>query len=67
MDKTNQESFFCFNCGAKNYFEKGKYATENKADNMQTEGETPVKEIKEVSVECKSCREINVVRMRLFL
>jgi len=54
MDKANQESFFCFNCGAKNYFDKAKYTT----DKTQKEGES-----EEVSIECKSCREINVIKI----
>lgn len=63
MDKANQESFFCFNCGAKNYFDKGKYTTDNKEDNLQEDA--PEAGFKEVSIECKSCREINIVRIEL--
>jgi hypothetical protein len=62
MDKTQQESFFCFNCGAKNYFDKAKYSTEIKNADKQNEGKTPSGE---VSVECKSCREINAVLIEL--
>jgi hypothetical protein len=58
MDKANQESFFCFNCGAKNYFDKAKYS----AEKTQNEGE-PLRASEEVPIECKSCREINVIRI----
>jgi hypothetical protein len=62
MDKEQPESFFCFNCGAKNYFDKAKYSAENKSTDNQNKGET---RSEEVSVECKSCREINVVLIEL--
>jgi len=62
MDKANQESFFCFNCGAKNYFDKAKYSTDNKDRDKHNEANTTSEE---VSVECRSCREINIVRIEL--
>jgi hypothetical protein len=62
MDKAQPESFFCFNCGAKNYFDKAKYSTENKDTDKHNEGKP---QSVEVSVECKSCREINVVLIEL--
>jgi hypothetical protein len=55
MDKAQQGSFLCFNCGEKNYYDKKKYA-----DQDSKTKESPVKE---VSIECRSCREINVVKI----
>jgi RNase P subunit RPR2 len=55
MDKDQQVSFLCFNCGEKNYFDKKKYTAK--------EGKTKESPVKEVSIECRSCREINVVKI----
>jgi hypothetical protein len=55
MDKEQQGSFLCFNCGEKNYFDKSKYSNK--------EGKNSDSSVKEISIECKSCREINVVRI----
>ena len=64
MDKMNLESFFCFNCGAKNYFDKEKYASDSE-DHKEVKRDTPETELKEVSIECKSCREINAVQIEI--
>jgi hypothetical protein len=56
MGKDSEESFICYNCNEKNYFDKAKYlsiAEKNSAAKSIV--------VKEVSIECKSCREINNV------
>jgi hypothetical protein len=56
MGKDMEESFICYNCNEKNYFDKSKYlsiAEKNSAPKSHV--------VKEVSIECKSCRELNNV------
>jgi hypothetical protein len=55
MEKEQQGSFICYNCGQKNYFSKEKYTGK--------EGKTQSPGVKEASIECKSCREVNVVKI----
>jgi hypothetical protein len=55
MDNEQVVSFVCYNCGQKNVFDKSKYAGKN--------GISPGSGVKEVSIECKSCREVNVVKV----
>ena len=51
-----QESFICYNCNEKNYFDKSKFLS-----NAEKSSAAKSHVIKEVSIECKSCREINNV------
>jgi hypothetical protein len=57
MDKEQEVSFVCYNCGQKNVFDKFKYASKN--------GISPGSGVKEVSIECKSCREVNVIKVEI--
>jgi hypothetical protein len=51
----NTSSFICYNCNEKNYFDKGKYL-------FTDEGEKKSGQlVKEVTIECKNCREKNNV------
>jgi len=53
--KDSSSSFICYNCNEKNYFDKGKYL-------VMDEGEKKSGHIvKEVTIECKNCREKNNV------
>lgn len=56
MEKNQDGSFICYNCNQKNYFDKTKYITSAEKDSV-----AKAHEVKEVSIECKSCREINSV------
>ncbi len=56
MEKDQDGSFICYNCNQKNYFDKTKYIT-----SAGKESAAKTHEVKEVSIECKSCREINSV------
>jgi hypothetical protein len=55
-------SFVCYNCNAKNYFDKGKYVGLKAGDNPSGTKSSGHK-VKEVSIECTSCREINSVKI----
>lgn len=51
-------SFICYNCKEKNYFDKSEYLSKNESEKPLDTGRSTTK-IKEVSIECKSCREMN--------
>ena len=53
--KDSSSSFICYNCNEKNYFDKGKYLDMDKGE-MKSE-----QIVKEVTIECKNCREKNNV------
>jgi hypothetical protein len=53
-------SFICYNCNEKNYFDKMKFLDRNSGE-ISRETRTGGTRVKEVSIECKSCREINNV------
>jgi RNase P subunit RPR2 len=53
-------SFICYNCNEKNYFDKMNYLDRN-AGEISQEIRAGGTRVKEVSIECKSCREINNV------
>jgi hypothetical protein len=55
MEKNEQGSFTCYNCGQKNYFDKQKYLKGTKSTGSAVE----------VTVECQHCREINNVVIKL--
>jgi len=51
----SSSSFICYNCNEKNYFDKGKYI-------LVEEGKkNSERQVKEVTIECKNCREKNNV------
>jgi hypothetical protein len=56
MGKDKEGSFICYNCNEKNYFDITKYLSP--AEKIRTAKSHVVKE---VSIECKGCREINNV------
>lgn len=61
----NEESrlfFLCYNCNEKNFFDKADYAR-NDLTETGTNLKSGTSNVKEVSIECKSCREINNVRI----
>jgi hypothetical protein len=51
----SSSSFICYNCNAKNYFEKGKYSIMDKGEKKSEP------RVIEVTIECKNCREKNNV------
>ena len=56
----SSDSFICYNCKEKNFFDKTDYLSKTQADsNMKMK--TGTSKVKEVSIECKSCRESNNV------
>jgi len=55
-------SFVCYNCKEKNFFDKSDYTGKNEAG-IPLEMKTGISRIKEISIECKSCREINSVKI----
>ena len=57
-EEASLSSFICYNCKEKNYFDKTDYISKDKAElQMKTGGSKGM----DVSIECKSCREINNV------
>jgi SOS response regulatory protein OraA/RecX len=58
MAKDQEMSFVCYNCNETNYVDKSKYVT-NAEKSSSAKGHT----VKVVSVACKSCREINSVKI----
>jgi hypothetical protein len=55
-ESKNSDSFICYNCKEKNYFDKTDYISKDKDEPlMKTGGSKAI----DVSIECKSCREIN--------
>jgi GH24 family phage-related lysozyme (muramidase) len=55
-------SFICYNCNEKNFFDKTAYANKNEGDASSEMKQSEIK-VKVVSIECKSCREINTVKI----
>lgn len=58
----NTDSFLCYNCKEKNFFDKTDY-NRNDLTETGTNMKSGTSNVKEVSIECKSCREINNVRI----
>jgi len=56
MEKDKQGSFICYNCNEKNYFDKARYIS-----SAEKNGAAKTNVVKRVSIECKSCREVNSV------
>jgi hypothetical protein len=56
----SSDSFICYNCKEKNFFDKTDYLVKNQAVS-DTKMRTGASKVKEVSIECKSCRETNNV------
>jgi hypothetical protein len=57
-EEASLSSFICYNCKEKNYFDKNDYISKDKAALLQKTGGSKAID---VSIECKSCREINNV------
>jgi hypothetical protein len=55
-------SFICYNCNEKNFFDKTAYTNKNEGD-APSEMKQSGNNVKSVSIECKSCREINSVKI----
>ena len=65
MGNTNTQSassFICYNCNEKNYFDKDKYVNVSGGDDP-SESKSSGHRVKVVSIECRSCREINSVKI----
>jgi Ni,Fe-hydrogenase I small subunit len=63
MGKEQEESissFICYNCNEKNFFDKRKFIIMKEGE-MPSEMKSTGNKVKEVSIECKSCRESNNV------
>jgi hypothetical protein len=61
-ESEKSSSFICYNCKERNFFDKSEYAGKYEAE-ILLEMKTGTSRIKEVSIECKSCREINSVKI----
>ena len=64
MGKEQEKSlsdFTCYNCNTKNFFDKANYV--KTSDGKILTGMKTGSGVKEVTIECKSCREANVVRI----
>lgn len=62
MENSNtgsSSSFICYNCNEKNFFDRKSYISAGEEENNQG------KKVKEVSIECKSCREINTITISI--
>lgn len=57
------ESFICYNCKEKNFFNKADYLSKSQAES-EPASKTGTPKVKEVSIECKSCREWNSVAVK---
>jgi hypothetical protein len=57
-EEASLSSFICYNCKEKNYFDKNDYISKDRAELLMKKGGSKAIE---VSIECKSCREINNV------
>jgi hypothetical protein len=55
-------SFICYNCNEKNFFDTAKYINKNEGE-LTSELRTTGHKVKEVTIECKSCRESNSVKV----
>ena len=65
MEKQEAESlssFICYNCKEKNYFNKADYIGRSEAEKASEMNKGALK-VKEVSIECKSCREVNNINI----
>jgi hypothetical protein len=51
-------SFICYNCKEKNYFDRADYIGASDAEKASEMNNGALK-VKQVSIECKSCREGN--------
>jgi hypothetical protein len=58
----DSDSFLCYNCKEKNFFDKSDYIR-NELTETGNNLKSGTSKVKEVSIECKSCREINNVRI----
>lgn len=58
MGKDETSDFVCYNCNTKNYFDKNSYIKDEKRTKPAGEN------ILEVSIECKSCREVNIIKIK---
>jgi len=56
----SQLSFLCYNCKERNFFDKSDYIRDD-ITKTDTKIKSGTSNVKEVSIECKSCREINNV------
>jgi len=56
----SMSSFICYNCNERNYFDKMSYLDKSE-ENMSSENQSDANRKKEVTIECKSCRESNNV------
>jgi len=56
----SQLSFLCYNCKERNFFDKSDYIRDD-LTKTGTKIKSGTSNVKEVSIECKSCREINNV------
>jgi hypothetical protein len=61
-DTGSISSFNCYNCNEKNFFNKAEY-TGLTEEGTSSGKETSGSKVKEVSIECKNCREINTVKI----
>jgi hypothetical protein len=62
MEKEQESSFICYNCNEKNYFDREKYLGRHEEEvSPQMKSSEP--KVKEVSIECKTCREINSIKI----
>jgi hypothetical protein len=55
----NSSSFICYNCNEKNFYDRKSYISPDEEENPKG------KKVKEVSIECKSCREVNTITINL--
>jgi hypothetical protein len=62
MGKEQEASFICYNCNEKNFFDKGKYLSITGEEGSDDRKSSQHK-VKEVSIECKGCREFNSVKI----
>jgi hypothetical protein len=59
-DAKNTDSFLCYNCKERNFFDKSDYIRGDMTE-TGTKIKSGTSNVKEVSIECKSCRELNNV------
>jgi hypothetical protein len=63
QEAESMSSFICYNCKEKNYFNKADYI--GRVDAERASGvNNDASKVKEVSIECKSCRESNNVPIK---
>jgi hypothetical protein len=56
----NLSSFLCYNCNERNYFDSASFLDQNESEMPPAKGKGGTR-FKEVTIECKSCRESNNV------